>query len=373
MSNRWLRLQEKPLEGVQHGYSLSDSPSIRISNQVFGDLERAVLSPWYRKIAIDRPIFIVGHYRSGTTVLGEIVTTHPKVGYFSYVTNIYYRAPVLGYLITRLLWAFGVLDSEPIPTLQNPRLLETTLSPSECEWVWSQSKSNLWDPQVTDLTAGPDFSDPAFERYIESMIRRHLLIRHATRFENKNPVNGLRMGYLRKLFPDARFVFIVRHPVDTVLSHYRTGKHIEGVFYPSPRTRSIFEDSLHIDLLSKRIKTCGYDRTMALNQEHRLLGIAHQWAEMQQAILEAAQTCPGLAEQLLQIRYEELVSEPESTLGKVWAFVGLADADAESITAMYKPRLSAPPEKEPTAEEQEYLPRIREIVAPVARQFGYAV
>jgi hypothetical protein len=89
--------------------------------------------------------------------------------------------------------------------------------------------------------------------------------------------------------------------------------------------------------------------------------------------LDAISSNPNLGAQLLQIRYEELVSQQESTLGKLWNFIELADSDAERITQKYKTRLSAAPEKEPSAEEQKYLPRIREIVAPMATRLGYTL
>lgn len=367
-----LRLREKPLEGITHGYSLAASWSTRLTDRLLHFPERALLSPWYRRIRIDRPIFIIGPFRSGTTILEKIISEHPGVGYFRYASNIFPKAPVSGHLFLTLLWTLGVLDRDHVALVHNPRFLSSALSPYECEWIWSQSAKNLWDERCADLTAGADFSDPAFERYLFSVIRRHMMLQRGSRFLNKNPVNCVRLRYLKRLFPDARFVTIVRDPIDTIVSHYRNMLRIQQVFYGDPATERILKDQLHMDLLSMRIKTRNYAQHLALEREHPLLGIANQWKDLQQEVLDSVADTPGLAEQVFPLRYEELVSKPTLILGELWDFLGLVDEHADRVTAAYAGRLTAPPKSRLSAEESRYLPRIREIVAPVAARMGYS-
>ncbi len=368
MKRTWLRLPEKPVEGFVHGYSLAAWPPIRWLDRLAEGPERALLWPWTRRLAIDRPIFIVGAFRSGTTILERIVADHPRVGHFWFVTNVYSRSPATGYGLVRLLQALGILDRGGTPIIHNPRIPSTLFSPYECEWIWSRSARSLWDEQCADLTVGADFSDPAFERYLFSLIRRHLLVQRATRFMNKNPINCLRLGYLYKLFPDARFVFIRRDPLDTILSHYRTAARVERIVSADVGVWRIFEQNLHMTTLNVRIKTPTYAQTLALDREHPLLGIANQWKDLNAAVLD---NLPALADQVLLLRYEELVARPAAVLERLWAFVELTDAAAEAISRAYVPRLTPPPPLDLTVEERRLLPRIREIVAPVAAQLGY--
>jgi len=363
---------EKPLEGIPRGYSLLSHPLDKWLGLIGSSLERAVLRPWCRRISIDRPIFIIGAFRSGTSILEHIIAQHPDVGHFWFLTNVCYRAPVICYWLAHLAQALGLLERERIPFIHNPRIKFTVFSPYECEWVWSQSKKNLWDGHCTDLTAGADFSDPRFERYLLDLIQRHLWIQRATRFMNKNPVHCLRMEYLHKLFPDARFIHLVRDPLATVISHYRTAARMQRVIYSDARVKRIFQERLRVDVLTMRIKTRNYALTLALDRIHPLLGIAHQWKELQAAVLESLARRPSLAAQVLRVRYEDMVSQPIPVLESIWDFIELRDERAEAITRAYAPRLSPPPPYEPTAEERRFLPRVRAIVAPVAARLGYS-
>jgi DNA polymerase III psi subunit len=257
--------------------------------------------------------------------------------------------------------------------VHNPRIDYMILSPYECEWVWSQSSRGLWDADCQDVTAEEDFSDPSFERYMRSMFQRHMLIHRASRFLSKNPVNCLRIGYLHKLFPDAKIVTIVRDPLDTVLSHYQAALRMEDIFHNDPETRLMLQERLHMDLLSMVIKTLNYAKSQELKAEHRLLGIANQWNDMQSAVMKNVAETDGLKEQVLSLRYEDLMAAPLQTLNQIWDFTGLNDEHANRISMHYAEQLTAPEPVALSEADREFLPRVREILAPTAHQLGYSL
>jgi hypothetical protein len=372
MRRNLVRLPEKQVEGFVHGYSLAAWPLIHWLDRATEGAERALLWPWTRRLAIDRPIFILGAFRSGTTILERIVADHPRVGHFWFLTNVYCRSPVTGYTLARLFQTLGVFDRDSVPIAHNPRISTAMFSPFECEWVWSRSKKSLWDERCTDLTVGADFSDPAFERYLFSLIRRHLLAQRAERFLNKNPINCLRLGYLHRLFPDARFVYIVRDPLDTILSHWRMAERVEQILH-SAGLEYFAAERLRMPTLAARIKTPTYAQTVALDREHPLLGIANQWKDLQAAVLDSLDGRPGMAGQVMHLRYKDLVLQPAAVLERLWTFVELSDNHAQAISRAYVPHLTPPSPLELRDEERCLLPRIREIVAPVAARLGYEV
>jgi len=370
MGRNWLRLPEKQVEGFVHGYSLAAWRPVQWLDRLAEGPERALLWPWTRHLAIDRPIFIVGAFRSGTTILERVVAAHPQVGHFWFLTNVYCRSPVTGYTLARLLQWAGMLDPGSVPVAHNPRIPTAMLSPFECEWIWSRSNKSLWDEACTDLTAGADHADPPFEHYLFNLIRGHLLAQHAARFVHKNPINCLRLGYLYRLFPDARFVYIVRHPLDTILSHQRMAERVEGIVRGAGLQR-LAAEGLRMPTLAARIKTPTYARTLALDREHPLLGIANQWQDLNAAVLDCLAAHPALADHVLLLRYEDLVAQPAAALERLWAFVELADDHATTIGQAYATRLPPPPVPSLKAGERDLLPRIGEIVGPVARRLEY--
>ncbi|ETO17465.1 hypothetical protein RFI_19855 [Reticulomyxa filosa] len=117
----------------------------------------------------------------------------------------------------------------------------TQNAPLECEVLWEDCIRNMranrhleWkeldDPNNPDNSTNDDlldenYSDPDFER-VKNVIRLQLAYHHKvrkfkqgkdvpSRFLNKNPMNGFRIGYLHQLFPDAKFVHLSRNPLKT--------------------------------------------------------------------------------------------------------------------------------------------------------------
>lgn len=361
------------VEGLPGGYSLALNRALLQLNELCSWPERIAAGPWTHRVPIDRPIFVVGAFRSGTTVLEQTLAGHPKVGFFAFISNVTYLTPIAGFTLLRLMSRFGLVEGRRMPYLHNPRLEFTPFSPFECEWVWAQAGKDLWDPECLDLTTGAGHSNPGFERMVRSSIRRHLLVQGAQRFLNKNPIHLLRMEYLHRLFPDARFIYIVRNPTATVLSHHRMVRRIAAVIHPCPQAREAVERGLHLDVLTPRIKTMRYAETVAWEQIHPLLGIAHQWRIMHETALASLEANDGLARQTLRITYEDLNAEPGRILADVWRFVGLDDDAAAAITKRAASYLKPSPPATPTPEEARWLPVVEELVAPAARRLGYAV
>ena len=367
----WARWRhERAIVGVPRGYSLALHPLTRAANALLGWPERLACRPWSAALPIDRPIFVIGAFRSGTTLLEQILANHPQVGHFSFFTNACHHIPVIGAAVMRWYARWGLVDEGAQPYLHNPRIDLTPFSAFECEWVWAQAGKNLWDPRCADLTAGAEFHNPRFEAELASLIRRQLLVQRAQRFLNKNPVHLLRLGYLHRLFPDARFVYLLRDPEETVRSHYRMVRRIADVIHPDPAARRAIEEGLHLDVLTPRIKTRRYAETLALDAQHPLLGIAHQWREMHLTALATLEESPALAPQVLLMRYEALLANPVRELQRIWRFVDLAGPAADAITRRYVDRLRPPPPAPWNEEELAWQGRLRTLVAPVVPRFA---
>jgi len=164
-----------------------------------GDLESAMLRSRLQKIAIDRPIFIAGIARSGTTVLLNLCAKLPAVATHRYRDFPFLHFPVLW------TWFFDRFGTSPAP-YERPhkdRIAITAESPEAYEEpVWAAFFPGLHDPQKRQLLSAQD-RDPGFDGFFRDHIRKILYLRNGLRYVSKGNYNLTRIPYLASLFPDA--------------------------------------------------------------------------------------------------------------------------------------------------------------------------
>ncbi len=210
--------------------------------------ERAMLTPeriadWALKAepGTPAPLFIVGFPRSGTTLLEQMLGRHPLI------------VPC-GELETSMEHATDTADYFNSLTQLDARDREARLMALRTDYM-----ARLHD-HARDVTG----------------------VQYAS---NKLPLNLMRIGMIRLLFPQARIIHIQRHPLDAVLSAY---------FTPF-----LFGNAWSI----------------------RLADAAHLFAQSWQHA-EAMQKLPGT--HCLRVRYEDLVTDPEPVLRQVLTFLDLS-------------------------------------------------
>jgi hypothetical protein len=114
---------------------------------------------------LERPIVVVGAPRTGTSILAALLARHRDV--------VYCEEP-------RLVWRFG-----------------------------NDRKSDALRPED---------ARPAVRAYIRSCLAAYVRERGGRRLVEKTPANSLRMGFVDSVLPGARFIHVLRNPIDAVLS-----------------------------------------------------------------------------------------------------------------------------------------------------------
>jgi hypothetical protein len=171
------------------------------------------------------PIFIIGHWRSGTTHLHNLLCKDPVNGFF-----ITYQAVFPNNLKSK--WIFKTFMKLNMPDKRpadNVRL--STDFPQEEEYALS----NMTHSSFYHFLYFPSINDELYEKYIrfnevspsEKNMLKHkyheLLIKAALNTGKdqlviKNPVNTGRIKLLLEMYPDAKFIHIYRDPIVTYLS-----------------------------------------------------------------------------------------------------------------------------------------------------------
>jgi omega-hydroxy-beta-dihydromenaquinone-9 sulfotransferase len=172
----------------------------------------------------DSPIFIVGHWRTGSTLLHQILHLDPEMltpSLFQvaepdcFLTAEKYYRPILKLLLRK----YRPMDQVKLGMDE----------PQEDEYaIYRMTTHSPLERLVFPISARyflkdyPDFvpKEPEkkkWETHILNFFRKLNFEKRKT-IVSKNPFNSLRIKELDSLFPDARFIHIYRHPYEVIPS-----------------------------------------------------------------------------------------------------------------------------------------------------------
>lgn len=211
---------------------------LSIVNVICLALDR-VFFPGYRDTKIDRPIFVVGNGRSGTTHIQRILTA--DADRFSYFKTWELLLPsVLQHRVLDLLDAFdrkvlggfarrrfSQTEDQALEDIRKLHDWQSTGS-EEDDFVmfanWS-SVSLTWPFPYAELEylfwtdREPTEKRRRILGFYQSMLQRLLYCRRGNKIHcGKSPQFTLKMRSLLEVFPDARFIVMLRHPFETIPS-----------------------------------------------------------------------------------------------------------------------------------------------------------
>lgn len=282
------------------------------------------LAGYVRGISYERPVFVIGVPRSGTTLLFSLLRASQELG----------GLPHEGHDLWR--------------TYHHPRYTG-----------WRSD------------AVGTGAVGCGERRFVNAYLYAHAIT--TRRFVEKTPENLLRVPYLLELFPDALFVVVTRNPGDVIHSL------IQGWRHPSGRFRSYYvPHDLSIPGYPQRRRWCfalidGWRNYVAAPIPQIAFA---QWEQCTQALLAARGLVP--AGQWFEVHFEQLLTDPEETLARLCASLSIHNTPAlrkklTDLLAAPVNALSAPGmnkwRREPAQEVTALLPQI----APLAAAVGYRV
>jgi len=256
------------------------------------------------------PIFIVGHWRTGTTHLHNLLCRDRNLGYIST-----FQALAPGFCLStervfKPLLSRALSRSHPTRLIDNIPLLMD--APQEEEFAISNLSLYSW----MHLYTFPQRASFFFDRYALSdglpaqsavewaktylkFLRKASLRAGGKRLVLKNPANGGRIKQLLELFPEARFIHMVRNPYDlfpSIMWVYRT-------VLPRSQIQQIDQAQIEAHVLQSSAKL------------------------MQKFLIDRALIPAG---HLVEVRFEELERAPLEQMRRVYnglSLPGLAEAE----------------------------------------------
>jgi hypothetical protein len=177
-----------------------------------------------RQARVESPIFILGHWRSGTTLLHELLVLDPRHGSPNTYECFDPNHPLLtAHLIPKyfgwMLPARRMMDNMPVGW-DRPQEDEFALAllgaPSPYLTIAFPNRGSL-DSEALDLDGLPPWERTRWERLFVHFLKT-VAVRDPRRLVLKSPPHTCRIPTLVRLFPDARFVHIVRNPYEVFAS-----------------------------------------------------------------------------------------------------------------------------------------------------------
>ena len=246
------------------------------------------------KLAED-PIFVLGHWRSGTTHLHNLLTQDWRFGYVSALQVI---APDIFYVAgdgLKALLRKGTPENRLIDNMswsidspQEEEMALGNMSPYSFYHFWSfpQQAQEYFDRYAIFKDVSSDVVETWKEKYLE-VLKMATLNMQGRRLVIKNPANTGRIPVLLEMFPNAKFIYLHRDPYDVFLS-----------------TRNLYKKTLPIAQLQE------------ISDEEIDANILTFYTEMLKYYLEYRDTIP--ARNLIEISYAELDENPMPVMRRIY-------------------------------------------------------
>ena len=223
-----------------------------------------ILFPGYKTQKIDKPLFILGNLRSGSTFLHRLLSRDSETFTSLTTWDIYLTPSVtqkkitqlvsridnkLGGHLHRLLYEF---DRRTLGQLKIHRI--SFFQPEEDENILLHLWDSFWVsflfPFMDEFPSYQHFDEaltPRHKRRImtfyKSMLQRHMYATSKKYFVAKNPAFSPKIETLLEFFPEARIIYLARNPLDMLPSTISWINYARRVF-TEPREKYLYQDEI---------------------------------------------------------------------------------------------------------------------------------
>lgn len=170
-----------------------------------------------------QPLFILGHWRSGTTFLHNLLCEDADAGYVTTYQSVFPNNLASGFIFKQFMKR-NMPDKRPTDNVKLgidlPQEDEFALGNMNFNsfynfFYFPKAYQRFYNHSVKDVNKG---DVPSWDEQYKALIIKALLNTGGKRAVIKNPVNSARVKSILRIFPDAKFVFIYRNPVTVFLS-----------------------------------------------------------------------------------------------------------------------------------------------------------
>jgi len=260
--------------------------------------EKWFFGPKLNKTKIEKPVFILGHWRSGTTLLHNLMCQDPASGY---VTT--YQTAFPHFLASKAI--FGPIMRKVMPGRRPSDNVELSMNyPQEEEFGFLNSNPNsiynfcyfpkdlniYYDRAIYNSGLSKNEVDLIASDYT-ILLKKARIVSGKSQLVIKSPINTARIEFLNRNFPDAKYIHIVRNPYEVYLS----AKKFFTILLPTLWFQEVSKDTID---------------SMVLELYSRLYEDYFRQKEL-------------IRDRLFEVRFEELEESPLECLRKIYSNLDL--------------------------------------------------
>ena len=295
------------------------------------------------------PVFVIGHWRTGTTLLHDLFSVDPNLAYPTtyecfFPHHFLLTENTLPKVMKVLLPKRRPQDDVPVgfdrPQEEEFAMLMLGQGTPYVTHAWPR-----FGPADTDYLDFKGLSKADQKKWAEAYmwLYRRLALRHGNKpLVMKTPANAARLKLLTELFPDARFIYISRNPLTVFPSTVKLWRALystQGLHNP-PYLDNWLDDYV-LDMFVRLTEDYEADRHVVP------------------------------ADHLIELRYEDFIKDPIATMRDLYARLDIGDfSKAEAPMRAYLEE-----QKEHRVSEYEMPPELKrkviERLRPYIDRYGY--
>jgi hypothetical protein len=234
---------------------------------------------WYEHLRYDAavaqftpaapPIFVIGHWRSGTTYLHNLLCQDAQFGYISTLQSMAPEVMFVGHDALHRLFGGRAPTKRPMdnmlvsidtPQEEEMALASQSLYSTYHQWWFPRHATHYFERYA--LQEGISRRDARrWAELYQRLVQKLTVRNNGRRIVLKNPSNTGRIRALLEAFPGAKFIHIYRNPYDVFVST----QHLYRKTLPSIQLESISEAEINDNILQfYRALMCKYLREREL-------------------------------------------------------------------------------------------------------------
>jgi len=318
--------------------------------------ERAFFALWRDRRPVPPPLFVVGHFRSGTTLLHNLLARDPML---AFPTNLQVFSPhgivsgalfvhpivrLVRFVRRRRLTMYRPMDDMPV-ALDDPQEEEFAMAamgaPSPY-WKYCFPRNAPSYDRFISLDRATPHEREGWARALRGFVRKLTIFNGGRRLVLKSPYNTARVRHLLELFPGAQFIHIRRHPYDVVRSQARNLR-------------------ILLSLCTLHVPPSSDDPEIA---------VASEYAEVEAAFQRDAPLLhPGRS---AEVTFEDLEQDPVGEIKRIYRDLGLAfHPEFERRLTAYARSLSGYRKNPLAALSPDVYHRVAPVLRPLLQRWGY--